>query len=181
MKNKGVKISLAIVGATVLYFIGRAIAKKGDKNSGNGGNGGNGGGDENDEPQNKPNPTLTQAIKNGTAVGKKIYTRVNNANIRHTAVVNNGWIDNIWATVPESGTYLGYIYDVWKSTDTRTINPNTNEPYNWIILNLDSSLWQKLNDDISILSPDKQSSRTLPCKVNKCSKNYWVREDIVKL
>jgi hypothetical protein len=90
-------------------------------------------------------------------------------------------MDNVWATVPESGTYLGYIYDVWKSTDTKLINPNTNEPYYWLILNLDSSLWQKLNDNISTLSPDKQSNRTIPCKVNKCSKNYWIREDIVKL
>jgi hypothetical protein len=180
MKNVGIKISLALVGATALYFIGKAIFKKGGKGNGSGSGDEEGGGTYEDE-QTRPNPTLSEALKNGTAVGKKIYTKVNNANIRYTAEINNGWMDNIWSTVPNAGTYLGTIYDVFQSTDTRILNPNTNEPYYWVILDLDSTLWKTLNDEKSVLNPDKQNSKIMPCKVNKCVRNYWMREDIIKL
>ena len=177
MKNVGIKISLALVGATVLYFLGRAILGKG----GNKGNSDTGDDVDNEDSQSDKNTALSQAIKNGTAVGKKIYTRVTDANIRYTATINNGWMDNIWSTVPDNGTYLGTISDVWQSTNTTLLNPSTNEPYYWIILNIDPTLWKKLNDEKSFLNPDKQNNRYIPCKVNKCTNNYWMREDIIKL
>lgn len=178
MKNKGLYITFGIAGALGLLYFGIRLFKKKDDGSGN---------EETNETnptdeQIKPDPTLIEAIKNGTAKGKKVYAKISDVNIRWSPEVNNGWADNIYQTVKDKNTYLGTIYYVQKSTDTNLINPNTNLPYNWIVLDLDPTLWKQLNDELGWYDPDKKFSRLKPCIPSAtCRANYWVREDTIKL
>lgn len=173
-------ISLGIGGALGLYALGRWIVNK----KKNGGKGQTTPTDENDptKEQEKLDPTLLEAIKKGTAKGKKVYSKVNDVNLRWNPVVNNGLSDNIFQTITDKNTYMGTIFYVYKSTDNSLINPATGQPYNWIVLDLDPTLWKKLNDDLGWYDPDKQSERFKPCIPNAfCRNNYWVREDTIKI
>jgi len=177
MKNKWVYISLSLVGALGIYFLATKLFKKDDESTT----------DEEIEEEDptkeqiKQDPTLIEALKSGKAIGMKVYTKVNNANIRNSAEVNNGYVNNIWANVSEKGTYLGTIYDIYKSTDTNLINPNTNQPYYWVVLHLDQTLWQKLVDAMPWYDPDKESKIRKPVKLNERGLKYFMREDTIKL
>lgn len=180
MNKKLIKYGLlGLAGAAAIYLLAVALFKKDDGN----------GGDEEEEgeapadEQTIPDANLTAAIKNGTAKGKKIYTKVDKVNIRYSPAVNNGMMDNIWTQVATKGTYLGTIFYVFKSTDTTIINPATGQPYYWLVINLDADAWKTLNDELGWYDPDKQRNKWVACDptTTSCRNNYWVREDTVRL
>lgn len=45
-------------------------------------------------------------------IGKNVYTKVDDVNVRTTAIVNNGYTNNIMAKIPTAGTFVGKIADV---------------------------------------------------------------------
>jgi hypothetical protein len=44
--------------------------------------------------------------------GRKVWTKVNNVNVRSGPKADNGWINNKMANIPAAGTYAGTIADV---------------------------------------------------------------------
>lgn len=76
-------------------------------------------------------PLITYSISKSD-IGKKIYTKQPNVNLRTSARINNGWINNIEKTVDNVNTFLGVIKDV-KIPDEKFFNPATDKPYVWVL------------------------------------------------
>jgi hypothetical protein len=65
-------------------------------------------------------------------VGKKIYTKNTVTQLRSSARINNGLINNISATVNGANTYIGIVKGV-EIPDENYINPATTKPYVWAL------------------------------------------------
>jgi hypothetical protein len=125
------------------------------------------------EPQEKPDPKLQAAIITSSAIGKKLYTKVDEAKIRTSSAVNNGIMNNIYDTVPKANTYLGTVARVIVG-DTKIINPATQKPYVWISFNLDKTLYNNLQKLRSWWDTDLWEN--MPP-----ANHTWIREDVIKL
>lgn len=86
-----------------------------------------------DEPQPYEPPKTKLAISNAD-IGKKIYTKLTDTNLRTSARINNGWLNNISTTVKAADTYLGTIKSI-EIPDEKYINPTTVKPYVWVMFN----------------------------------------------
>lgn len=87
-------------------------------------------------------PVIIPAISKSD-IGKKIYTKRPNVNLRTSARINNGWINNIQKTVESTNTYLGIIKDI-KIPDEKFFNPATDKPYVWILFDFVGSPQKEL-------------------------------------
>lgn len=125
------------------------------------------------EPQDKPDPKLQAAIITSSAIGKKLYTKVNEVKIRESQEVNNGFMNNIYDTVPTANTYLGTVARI-VAPNKDNINPATGKPYVWISFNLDKALYAKMQEARSWY--DKDVWTNIPP-----AGRTWVREDVIKL
>jgi hypothetical protein len=67
-------------------------------------------------------------------VGKKIYTKNTVTQLRSSARVNNGLINNISATVNGANTFIGTVRGI-EIPDENYINPATTKPYVWALFN----------------------------------------------
>jgi hypothetical protein len=74
----------------------------------------------------KEKPTTTKA-----SIGRKIYTKGSNTQLRSSARVNNGIINNVSATVNLPNTYIGVVSGI-EIPNKEYINPATMQPYVWI-------------------------------------------------
>jgi len=122
------------------------------------------------DPQDEPDKPTREKIETYTALGKKIYTKVENARIRTTADVNNGIVNNVKYEVPNAGKYLGIVKQVI-APDNKAINPATNKPYVWFYFPFDKALYEEWQASLSFLFRDAWAKQ-----------HYgYVREDIVKM
>jgi hypothetical protein len=66
-------------------------------------------------------------------LGKKIYTKENNVNIRRGANVNNGIFNNIAGTIPKAKSFIGKVVDVKVGNDKKiwfaVDEPNSNNKF----------------------------------------------------
>lgn len=100
--------SILIVGA---YFIIDKFKK--DKK-------GNNEGDvdtENESSVTNDNSTSTanlpiKPLNIDSIVGKDVFTNTSNVNIRKSALVNNGFLNNLFGTIPEKNTLIGKVISV---------------------------------------------------------------------
>ena len=84
--------------------------------------------------QNEPPPFEPPKEKTSITtsdVGKKIYTKNADTNLRSSAKINNGWWNNISATIKANNTYIGNVKSI-EIPDDKYINPATTKPYVWV-------------------------------------------------
>lgn len=66
-------------------------------------------------------------------LGKKIYTKENNVNVRRGANVNNGFFNNIAGTIPKAKSFVGKVVDVKLGDDKKlwfaVDEPNSNNKF----------------------------------------------------
>lgn len=67
-------------------------------------------------------------------IGKKIHTKSADTNLRGSARINNGWINNIEANVKAADTYIGIVKAI-EIPDEKYTNPATMKPYVWVKFN----------------------------------------------
>lgn len=86
------------------------------------------------------------------SIGKKIYTKTDNTQLRTSAKINNGWINNIGVTVQRANTYVGALKNI-TVPDLDYINPATMKPYVWAIFNYEANPEKELyvREDVIIL------------------------------
>lgn len=87
-------------------------------------------------------------------VGKDVLTNTSNVNIRKSAMVNNGWINNIFGIIPQKGTLIGKVESVTKK-----------DGFNWLEVKLS-------REGIVAMFPKTTNVNFTP---------KFVREDVVKL
>jgi len=63
--------------------------------------------------------------------GKDVYTKLNDANAREVAWVNNGVINNLIGTIKTKGTYVGKILDVEEDGNGAR---NGDRIYKWVMI-----------------------------------------------
>jgi hypothetical protein len=139
----------------------KANANKSNSGGGNSGGGGSSGGGSSTAP--------ISLDKN--AIGKKVYTKNADTNIRTSRKINNGVINNIYGTVKAANTYLGTVGIVEKvenkgfwGVELYDTNPATGKPWMWAGLKLDNAILKQLG------------------KSNMPQANeVWIREDVLIL
>lgn len=87
-------------------------------------------------------------------VGKDVLTNTSNVNIRKSAMVNNGWINNIFGIIPQKNTLIGRVESVTKK-----------DGFNWLEVKLS-------REGIVAMFPKTTNVNFTP---------KFVREDVVKL
>jgi hypothetical protein len=105
------------------------------------------------------------------AIGKKVYTKNADTNIRTSRKINNGVINNIYGTVKAANTYIGTVGIVEKvenkgfwGVELYDTNPATGKPWMWAGLKLDNAILKQLG------------------KTNMPQSNeVWIREDVLIL
>lgn len=111
--------------------------------------------DPNVEKAKDPSGKLT------SLVGKTIFTKVEDVNVRDTAQVNNGIINNIYGVLPSRDIEIGQVTSVVKKGDK-----------NWLGVKLSKKAYDIIQSQKSIITRDIWTNIP-PLK--------WVREDVIKL
>jgi len=94
-------------------------------------------------------------------IGKDIYTKVTGVNIRNTAEVNNGFVNNIYGEIPSKDILIGKVTSNVKKGD-----------YNWLGVKLSQKAYDIIQSEKSFITRDL----TVNIPALK-----WVREDVIKL
>lgn len=94
-------------------------------------------------------------------VGKDVYTKVEDVNIRNTPEVNNGLLNNIYGVLPAKGLLIGKVTSVVKKGNL-----------NWVGVKLSKSAYDIIQSEKNLLTRDIWVNIP-PLK--------WVREDVIKL
>lgn len=121
--------------------------------------------DEISNEQKTPDKNV-QAAKDNTGkltslVGKNVFTKLADVQVRNTAMVNNGVINNIYGAIPSKDILIGKVTSVLKKGD-----------FNWIGVKLSQQAYDIIQAEKNIIFRDL-SSRIPALK--------WVREDVIKL
>lgn len=159
--NKGLKYGLVGTGVLAVTYLVVALMnkRKGDDDF------------VQPNPQEKPDPTLTDATINSTAIGMKLFSKVDEVRIRNQNFVNDGLISNVYDTVPLKDTYMGKVVRILVGPKDQ-INPATKRPYNWLSFQLDKTLYGAMQKNRLFFNRDVVEAIPPPNKT-------WVREDVV--
>jgi hypothetical protein len=96
----------------------------------------------------------TKPLNVDSIVGKDVFTNTSNVNIRKSALVNNGLINNIFGIIPQKNTLIGRVESVTKK-----------DGFNWFEVKLS-------REGIVAMFPKTTNINFTP---------KFVREDVVKL
>ena len=157
----GVKYALAGVGLMGVTYLVIALANKRKR----------GEAQVEPDPQSIPDPVLSKAVIESTTIGMKIYSKVDGVRIRKDNSVNDGWMNNIYDTVPNKNTYMGKIVRIVVGAKDQ-INPATKRPYNWFSFQLEKPLYEEMQKNHWAINRDAWTNIPPPSKT-------WVREDVV--
>lgn len=119
-----------------------------------------------DDNISKEQETIPTNVQKGLKVGDKIYAKLDEVtNIRNSAEVNNGWINNIWFELPSGskGLYLGKITKIYTRQSTGKI---------WYKFDVSNELWSKFREESSAIT--RPFSSTPPKGFAK-----YVRQDTI--
>lgn len=121
--------------------------------------------DEISNEQKTPDKNV-QAAKDNTGkltslVGKNVFTKLADVQVRNTAMVNNGVINNIYGAIPSKDILIGKVTSVLKKGD-----------FNWIGVKLSQQAYDIIQAEKNIIFRDLRTN--IPAL-------KWVREDVIKL
>lgn len=125
-----------------------------------------------DVAQNKLSPKLDTLVSSGKIKGAKIYTKIDGVNLRTSASVNNGGINNIYGTMPNKERLIGVATGkviVEQGKDRK--NPLSGKDYRWIQVTLSKFAYDKIQSQKSLATKD-WIPKTVMFPV-------WVRDDVV--
>lgn len=125
-----------------------------------------------DVAQNKVSPKLDSLLSSGKIKGAKIYTKIDGVNLRTSASVNNGGINNIYGTMPNKERLVGVATGkviVEQGKDRK--NPLTGKDYRWIQVTLSKFAYDKIQSQKSLATMDWIPKTVMP--------PVWVRDDVV--
>jgi hypothetical protein len=115
------------------------------------------------KPKNK-----TDVIK--SFYGKNVYTKVDNVKLRKEPYVNNGTLNNIFGTIAKKDVLIGTIGSSYLDRED-TINPSTNQVYNWFQIKLSDAVYNDINKNQKNFLTKQFSNVAMP----------YVREDVIRL
>lgn len=146
-----------IVASTILLVGGFFIIDKFKKDKQGSNEGDSDTQDESNVENDNSTPTTNLPIKPldvNSIIGKDVLTNTSNVNIRKSAMVNNGWINNIFGIIPQKNTLIGRVESVTKK-----------DGFNWLEVKLS-------REGIVAMFPKTTNINFTP---------KFVREDVVKL
>jgi hypothetical protein len=94
-------------------------------------------------------------------IGKNVFTKLAGVQVRNTAMVNNGVINNIYGEIPSKDILIGKVTSVLKKGD-----------FNWIGVKLSQQAYDIIQSEKNIIFRDLRTN--IPAL-------KWVREDVIKL
>ena len=121
--------------------------------------------DEISNEQKTPDKKV-EAAKDNTGkltslIGKNVFTKLANVQVRNTAMVNNGIINNIYGEIPSKDILIGKVTTVLKKGD-----------FNWLGVKLSQQAYDIIQAETNIIFRDLRTN--IPAL-------KWVREDVIKL
>jgi len=94
-------------------------------------------------------------------IGKNVFTKLAGVQVRNTAMVNNGVINNIYGEIPSKDILIGKVTSVLKKGE-----------FNWIGVKLSQQAYDIIQSEKNIIFRDLRTN--IPAL-------KWVREDVIKL
>jgi len=121
--------------------------------------------DEISNEQKTPDKNI-EAAKDNTGkltslIGKNVFTKLEGVQVRNTAMVNNGIINNIYGEIPSKDILIGKVTTVLKKGN-----------FNWIGVKLSQQAYDIIQSETNIIFRDLRTN--IPAL-------KWVREDVIKL
>jgi hypothetical protein len=121
--------------------------------------------DEISNEQKTPDKNV-EAAKDNTGkltslIGKNVFTKLEGVQVRNTAMVNNGIINNIYGEIPSKDILIGKVTSVLKKGD-----------FNWLGVKLSQQAYDIIQSETNIIFRDLRTN--IPAL-------KWVREDVIKL
>jgi hypothetical protein len=121
--------------------------------------------DEISNEQKTPDKNV-EAAKDNTGkltslIGKNVFTKLAGVQVRNTAMVKNGVINNIYGEIPSKDILIGKVTSVLKKGE-----------FNWIGVKLSQQAYDIIQSEKNIIFRDLRTN--IPAL-------KWVREDVIKL
>jgi len=112
------------------------------------------------------NTILANKNANVLIKNKKIFSKIPNAKGRYSPYVNDGFVDNIYASVANANTLIGTAVGAVNDKGS-TINPSTNRPFVWVQVKLSKAVFDAFQEQRSFYE--------------RADETAYFREDVIKL